>query len=332
MPRWLTVNRRNVVVLVAVSIHLGGANTTCTPSSFAHAIDRARQAQTAAGPATSLVIEHVAVIAANGSPMLRDATIVIRDGRIAEIGGPGAASSPSNAQRVDATGKFVIPGLWDMHVHLFNNFLDDGSNNHAYFFPLMVANGIVGVRDMWTDAEDIAVARRWNEETESGRMVGPRVLVSSRVVDGDPPNGPHSLVVHNEVEGRQAVRTLKAAGSGFIKVYWFLNRESFFAIADESKKQGIAFAGHVPFAVSAAEASDSGQRTIEHMTGILEACSAKEDEWLKIDRKSSNPGRGAEMLRTYDDARCERLAHRFVKNGTWLVPTSINFIDPRESI
>lgn len=279
-------------------------------------------------PLPPLMLLHVAVIVGDGSTTLGDATLLIRDGRIAQVDPFGTLKPPVGSQVVDASGKFAIPGLWDMHVHLFNNFLQDGSENHAYFFPLLVANGVVGVRDMYTDPDDIAVARRWNEETESGALIGPRVMVSSRVVDGDPPNSPHSLVVHNDVEGRRAVRALKGSGAGFIKVYWFLSRDAYFAIADESKKQGIAFAGHVPIAVSAAEASDAGQRTIEHNTGILEACSAKEAEWLKIDRSSWTPAHGAEMLRTFDEARCEALGRRFVKNGTWLVPTSANFIDP----
>ena len=75
------------------------------------------------------------------------------------------------------------------------------------------------------------------------------MLVGSRVVDGDAPNGPNSFVVHSEREGRDAVRVLKASGAGFIKVYWFPSRDSYFAIADESRAQGIAFAGHVPIAV-----------------------------------------------------------------------------------
>jgi Amidohydrolase family len=279
-------------------------------------------------PPSPLVLQHVAVIVGDGSPTLRNATLLIRSGRISQVDRSGTLKPPRGSQIVDASGKFAIAGLWDMHVHLFNNFLQDGSDNHAYFFPLLVANGVVGVRDMYTDPDDIVVARRWNEEIESGTLIGPHVMVSSRVVDGDPPNGPHSLVVHNAVEGRQAVRDLKASGAGFIKVYWFLSRDAYFAIADESKKQRIQFAGHVPIAVSAGEASDAGQRTIEHNTGILEACSAKEAEWLTIDRASWTPAHGAEMLRTYDDARCEALARRFVKNGTWLVPTSANFIDP----
>jgi imidazolonepropionase-like amidohydrolase len=132
-----------------------------------------------------LFLQHVAVIVGDGSPTLQNATLLIRDGRISHVDRSGTLKPPLESQIVDASGKFAIAGLWDMHVHLFNNFLQDGSENHAYFFPLLVANGVVGVRDMYTDADDIAVARRWNEETESGKLIGPRVMVSSRVVDGD---------------------------------------------------------------------------------------------------------------------------------------------------
>lgn len=286
------------------------------------------QSQSPATGTSSLVVEHVTVIAGNGSPAMRDAILVIRDGRIVQVAASNRFVAPPNSQRVDATGKFAIPGLWDMHVHLFNNFTQDGSDNHGYFFPLFVANGIVGVRDMSSDPDDIVVARRWNEETASGRVIGPRVMVSSRVVDGDPPNGPNSLVVHDEREARDAVRVLRSSGAGFIKVYWFLPGDAYFAIADEAKTQRIEFSGHVPVVVSAAEASDAGQRTIEHNDGILRGCSAKEAEWLTRDRNSLMPGRQAEMLQAYDDARCEALGRRFAKNGTWLVPTAVNFNDP----
>ena len=98
--------------------------------------------------APPLVLQHVAVIVGDGSTTLGDATLLIRDGRIAQVDPSGTLKPPVGSQIVDASGKFAIPGLWDMHVHLFNNFLQDGSDNHAYFFPLLVANGVVGVRDM----------------------------------------------------------------------------------------------------------------------------------------------------------------------------------------
>jgi Amidohydrolase family len=197
-----------------------------------------------------------------------------------------------------------------MHVHLFTNGDGRGTNSSEYFFPLLVANGVLGVRDMWSDPEDIQLARRWNTEIAAGRLLGPQVMVSSRLVDGEPPRWPTALVVRNAEEAREAVRTLKAGGAGFIKVVWNLSRDAYFAIADESQKQGIPFEGHVPFAVTAEEVSDAGQRTIEHMTGIGEACQNKQAGL------------------SYDATRCAALADRFRRNGTWLVPTSVLFWRP----
>ena len=327
------VGRLAPLILVATFLHFLRQDQITveandSAASARHTASQAMSAQLNPRPSPSLVLEHVTLIAGDGSPAMRDVTVFIRDGRIARVGASNGFAAPQDAQRVDATGKFAIPGLWDMHVHLFNNFSQDGSDSHAYFFPLFVANGVVGVRDMWTDPNDIVAAHRWNAETASGRLVGPRVMVSSRVVDGDPPNGPNSLVVHNEREARDAVRVLKGSGAGFIKVYWFLSRDAYFAIADEAKKQKIEFSGHVPIVVGAGEASDAGQRTIEHNDGILPACSAKEAEWSTGDRKSPIPGRGVEMLQAYDDDKCEALGRRLAKNGTWLVPTAVNFSDP----
>ena len=164
MTQSLAVGRLALLLLVTAFAHPNGAyqaiNEPPNPSRSA-----------------PLVLEHVTVIAGNGWPAIRDAIVLIRDGRIVQVGASNRFVVPPNSQRVDATGKFAIPGLWDMHVHLFNNFTGDGSDNHAYFFPLFVANGIVGVRDMWSDPDDIVVARRWNKETESGRLIGPRAAM-----------------------------------------------------------------------------------------------------------------------------------------------------------
>ena len=262
----------------------------------------------------SLAITQVTVIdTANGSARA-DMTVVIGSNRVMELGKSDVVVLPKAISVVDGRGKFLLPGLWDMHVHLFNNSDQAGTNNSEYLFPLLVANGIVGVRDMWTDPEDIEVARQWNRDIEAGTLVGPRVIVSSRIVDGEPPTHPNSLVVRTADEGRDAVRSLKATGAGFIKVYWSLSREAYFAIADEARKQGIPFEGHVPRVLDAAEASDAGQRTIEHMDGLNRGCTRTDDRAL------------------FDAARCESLADRFRRNGTWLVPTTVNFWDPEESI
>ncbi len=258
----------------------------------------------------SIAITHVTVIDVSHETARGDQTVVIRGNRIITVGDSSTVDVPRDVSTVDGRGKFLIPGLWDMHVHLFNTDSAGSDNSSDYFFPLLVANGVVGIRDMGSDAEDIQLARRWNTEIQVGTLLGPQVIVSSQVVDGEPPFWRHSLVVRNGEEARAAVRSLKAGGASFIKVYWNLSRDAYFAIAAESKQQRIPFAGHVPYAVTAAEASDAGQQTIEHMTGIQEACA---------DKKSGL---------AYDGARCAALADRLRRNGTWLVPTSVVFWRP----
>jgi imidazolonepropionase-like amidohydrolase len=143
------------------------------------------------------------------------------------------------------------------------------------------------------------------------------------VVDGSPPAHPNSDVVTTADEARQMVDKIKAAGVDFVKVYNILSREAYFAIVEEAKKQHIPFAGHVPFKVSALEASDAGQKSIEHLTGIFIACSSQEQELMNIDIKDWGPKYQKQMLETYDLAKCDRLFSHFKKNGTWQVPTLV---------
>ena len=137
---------------------------------------------------------------------------------------------------------------------------------------------------------------------------------------------PNSIAVGNEEEGRKAVREVKQWGADFVKVYSLLPRDAYFGIADESKRQGISFAGHVPFAVSAAEASDAGQKSIEHLTGILIGCSYKETQLRNEIVKAKSPGarfrrEGVELLETFSDRKAKDLFERFAKNQTWQCPT-----------
>jgi imidazolonepropionase-like amidohydrolase len=287
----------------------------------------ARQAVTVAAP---LAITHITVIdTANGST-LEDMTVVVAGHRIARVAKSDAVRLPEGSFVVNGYGKFVTPGLWDMHVHVFGNGDQDGTDSNGTFFPLLVANGVVGVRDMGTDASDIAQANRWNQEIESGRLIAPRMIVTSQIVDGEPPTWSNSVVVRTAAEGRTAVRTLKASGAQTIKVYWNLSRDAYFAIADEAKKQGLPLAGHVPYVVSAAEASKVGQRSFEHLEGVAQACSSKESEWLsKRQARTWTPADALEMRKTFDESKCNALAARFKENNTWLVPTTVVFFDPK---
>ena len=260
----------------------------------------------------ALVLAHVTVIDVTGGPSKPDMTVVIRGDRISDIGKAGEILSPPDATVVDATGKFLIPGLWDMHVHWY----DRDS------LTLFTANGVTGIREMFGGPNLL----RWRDEIAKGSLTGPRMIVASPIIDGPQPVWPNSIAVGNEEQGRKAVREVKQWGADFVKVYSLLPRDAYFGIADESKRQGISFVGHVPFAVSAAEASDAGQKSIEHLTGILIGCSYKETELRNEIVKAKSPGararaEGVELLDTFSDRKAKDLFARFVKNQTWQCPT-----------
>ncbi len=265
-----------------------------------------------------LILRDVTVISMRGERPQTKMTIVVSGNRIKKIG--KNINIPKNAEVIDASGKYLIPGLWDMHVHLFNNISPVGTNNKEANFPLLIANGVTSVRDMWTDAEDIKLAQQWNKEIADGKTIGPHIFVGSQIVDGVPTFLPNLLGVKNAEEARAAVRSLKNSGAGFIKVYWNLSPEAYFAIADESKKLGIDFAGHVPFLVSARDVSNAGQKSIEHLTGIVETCSSKEDELRK---KEWTFDVGEETFATYDAKKCFELFKFFAKNQTYHTPTMV---------
>jgi len=257
----------------------------------------------------SIVFTHVTIIDVTGATPKRDMTVVITGERISVIG--DNIPVPAGAQVVDATGKFLIPGLWDMHVHWY---LRDT-------FSLFIANGVTGVRQMFGNSELL----RWREQIAHRSLLGPRMVVASQIVDGPQPIWPNSIAVRNEDEGRKAVRRVKQWGADFVKVYALLPRDAYFGIADEAKQQGITFVGHVPNAVSPAEASDAGQKSIEHLTGILIASSDKETELRdKLVKADSPEARGriqATALETYNEKKAAALIARFARNQTWQCPT-----------
>ena len=271
----------------------------------------------AGGPSKSaappMVIQHATVIDATGASPQRDTSILIVDGRIKEI---DSVRVPDGATVVDASGKFVIPGLMDMHVHAI------WAHSIEQFFPLFIANGVTTVRDMFGD---LRLAERLEKEIDAGTRLGPRFISPGPIVDGPQPVWQGSIAVTTPEDGREAVRRVKRLGGDFVKVYARLPRDAYFAIAEEAKKQKIPFAGHVPRLVTAGEASDSGQRTIEHLSGIHIAVSRDEDA-LRAELRNAtptNPPRPVEprAAATPDPAKADALFARFARNGTWQVPT-----------
>jgi imidazolonepropionase-like amidohydrolase len=261
---------------------------------------------------TALAITHVTVIDATGAPPQADMTVIVHDQRIAELGKSSEVRAPVHAVIVNGRGKYLIPGLWDMHVHtVFGDWLP---RDERVVLPLFVANGVTGVRDM---GGDLDVLKEWRAQIAAGRLLGPRMFIAGPMLDGPTPRFPSSAPVANAADGRRVVDDLKAQGVDFIKFQSLIPRDGYFAAVDEAKKLGLTFVGHVPDAVRASEASDAGQKSIEHFTGIFEGCSTIEDQLIK------GPKSVGRNVSTYDPARAKALIALMARNRTWQVPTLV---------
>ncbi|HEX6731200.1 MAG TPA: amidohydrolase family protein [Pyrinomonadaceae bacterium] len=276
----------------------------------------------------SLVLKHVTVVDVTADQRLKalkvDQAVVITGNQITAIGQADKIRVPQGAQIVDAGGRYLIPGLWDMHVHS----LVEGRPD--YFFPLFIANGVTGVRDMGGSLPFERI-RQIRNDLNSGKLIGPRLgAVAGKILDGPGTQLNVGMSVTNTNQARQIVRSFKQSGADFIKVYDRLSRDVYLAIVDEARKEKIPVAGHVPFESSAAEVSDEGQKSIEHAMDIFISASVDEKR-LREDLRRGNsteinaPRMQVELkaVSAYDEKRSKSLFARFASNNTWQCPTLI---------
>lgn len=259
-----------------------------------------------------LVLNNVTVVDVRSGTLQPDQTVILDRNHISSIGPSKSTKVSRAAASVNCHGLFLIPGLWDMHVHLV--FGDWFPAAQEISLPLFVANGITGVRDMGSELD---VVQRWRDEIEAGDLVGPRIYTSGPMLDGPKPRFPSSVAIGTPDDARRAVADLKRRGADFIKLQSLIPRDAVFAIADEAKKQEISFEGHVPDSVRASEMSEAGMKSFEHLIGIFEGSSPEEDDFLKGNKTA------ARLLASYDPARAAALAAILAKNQTWQCPTLV---------
>jgi imidazolonepropionase-like amidohydrolase len=243
----------------------------------------------AQGPPADLAVRHVTIIDVRNGKTQTNQRVIVQNGRIVAIE-PDSPKAPRAAKVVDAGGKFLIPGLWDMHVHI--------EFAPKIFTRLYLAQGITGIRDMRMELDALLKLRA---EIASGEIFAPRLVASGPALDDLPPQFPLpvKLRVKTADDGRKAVIMLKANRVDFIKVHNFTSREAFFAIMDEAKRQNLTVVGHVPLKVSIQEATEAGMKSIEHLSEfrIVDECS--------------------------DAAKCQSLIALFKKYDTWQTPTLV---------
>jgi hypothetical protein len=237
----------------------------------------------------SLAITHVNVVDVAAGRIVPNATVTISGSTITSVTPDGAPAA--QARVVDGRGKFLIPGLWDMHAHM--------EAAGEPWLPLYVANGVTGIRDMGSQVDVILKMR---DATASGRVLGPRIFAAGPILDDAPADWPFRMRVKTADDGRAAVRLLKGRGVDLIKVHNFTPRDVYFAIADEARRQSLPVAGHVPLKITTDEAIEAGQNDIEHLS--------ESQLWMRCS--------GGD---TYQPEPCRPMWEKLARRGIWQTPT-----------
>jgi imidazolonepropionase-like amidohydrolase len=284
---------------------------------------------------TTLVIEHANVIDGTGLETASDRTLIVRDGYIVGIGPSSNIVVPSGAMVIDATDKYVIPGLWEMHAH---------TDAAASTFDLYLANGVTGIRDMGCAPACAALLEDRKARTAANTMSGPRLIFTGPNIDGASPlefQGHAQVTVANAAD---MVAVLEDAGADAIKVRDWLSLEEYRAVLEAARTHGLPVDGHIPAAVSALTVAESGQRTVEHggsvLGGLLLASSSVESELrtelldsMEAARASGDffapfilamsPTFTDRLVQTFDKTKADAMAEAFRRAGTAVVPTLV---------
>ncbi|MBC7898025.1 MAG: amidohydrolase family protein [Cytophagaceae bacterium] len=256
--------------------------------------------------AQAIAITHVQVVDVEAGRLIPDQTVIVQGRRIASVGPARQANVPHGARVVDGRGRYLIPGLWDMHAHTT---MPGG----RAILPLYVANGVTGLRDMAGDWNQLVA---WRREIANGTLIGPRMIVSGPYIEGGDVPIPH-LLARNPDEARVAVDSLIRLGVDFIKLHSQFTRETFLAAASRARARGIPFTGHVPRSVGAAEASDSGQRSLEHLLQIPFPCTPAESLAMAPRFQVQR------VLARCSSTDLRPLWATLARNRTWVVPTLV---------
>ena len=246
-----------------------------------------------ADPQAPVVIRDVTVVDVVSGTLRPHTTVIVVGARISAVAPAAATNVPAGAVVIDGGGRFLIPGLWDMHSHSLWS-----PEAMLTFLPLYVAQGVTGIRDM---GGRLSVLAAFRDSLRLGDSPWPRVVAAGEVLDGPQPvQADISIPVSDAASATAAVDSLAQAGVDFIKVYTQLSRETYFAVLAEARRVRLHVAGHVPAAVTPDEAALAGQRSIEHLRDEIEPfCSPR------------------------DTAACAQLAERFRTKRTWQVPTLV---------
>lgn len=273
------------------------------------------------------LVRNVVVVDVRQGAVRHGQDVVLRDGRIEAVRPTGSSPVDHSLTIIDGTGKYLMPGLWDMHTHALKI-------SPQYTNPLFVANGVTGVRDMSGCMSEpdsffacIDDREAWNRALERGEGLSPRfVLQSSFMINGgnEVPEGyPAFFKARDTAEVGQLVTFHRQAGADFLKTYSELTPATYRALAVESRRQGLALAGHRPIRVPMADMLAAGQRSVEHPRIFFEECFAGAAAFraLPDPLAAYDETLRWRMIDEHDSAQCADLMATMARSGTWWTPT-----------
>lgn len=260
----------------------------------------------------TFAITHVAVITMTSEKPVTDATVLVREGRIVAVG--SKVDIPAGTRTIDGTGKFLMPGLADMHVHLFSDETAPKSKAPDEL-GVMLANGVTTIRLMIGTPEHLQLRK----SIEAGKLLGPQFWVASPQFTGR--KDVNAQVVTTPDEAQAAVKLAADNGYDFIKLTLFITPQVFDAIMAEAVRQGIRVIGHVDARVGVARALKAGQH-IEHLDNYMESI-LKDDAPMKESVSDFHVGRlkNWDSLDYVDDAKLKKIAIATAQSRTFTCPT-----------
>lgn len=259
-----------------------------------------------AAQSTAFVGVNVVPLSGNEG-VLADQIVIVRDGRIADMGPRAGVVVPTDAKRVDGSGRYLIPALADMHAHL------EHFDNPAYL-QLFLMHGVTFVRSM--DGRDFILD--WKRRAAAGTLMSPHIYTAGQVLDGDPPVRDDNRVLRNADDARAAVEEQAVQGYDFLKVYNNLSADAFRGIISAARTRGIRVAGHIPDAAPFDEVLNAGMASFEHLSDFANNIQAGE---LGPRRRLDSAKR--RLALTIDTSRVRVLAAQVARTGTWVVPTMV---------
>ncbi|MEO8011446.1 MAG: amidohydrolase family protein [Dokdonella sp.] len=279
------------------------------------------------GVTGEFLVSNVTIVDVVNDRILPRRDVIVRNGRIDSIDENLPASGQRDLVVVDGSGKFLIPGLWDMHVHSLKI-------SPQYTHPLSIANGITGVREMWgcPSLPDSFVAcgddiERWRAELRDHRHLAPRYIMrSSFAVNGEqgvPAAAPAFFNARNADEARALAAHHAGDGVDLVKTYTNVSVAAYDALAAEASKQGLLFAGHIPVRVSLEKVLAAGQHSVEHPRIFLFECyrGAADFRALPDPAAAYTIDLRTRFIDEHDPVRCAELMALMAASDTWWTPT-----------